>query len=832
MVALSDLIATSDTGNIYTDALLWDFVYRPGYTITYAFDPGSSQSGAQNGGSIWQNTGAADAFNQAMAFWAEVANISYQQSPTFSGNALQYTWVERIENLPGDTIGQHNLPGTGVMEGKYDSRVPWFNAQGHAEGGLGFVTFLHEIGHALGLEHPHDSGLFPGVSDGDGSDTGSFGLNQGVFTTMTYNDGYATVKGLSPSLNYGWQATPMAFDVAAIQHLYGANMSTRTGDDIYILPGANASGTAYRAIWDAGGIDELRYDGLRDTVIDLNAASLRAENGGGGWLSSAEGIFGGWTIANGVVIENATGGGGDDVIMGNAAANQLIGGDGNDSIRGGAGADTIEGGSGKDTLGGGAGADVFVYTSFTDSPFGSHDRISGFEAGTDKIDLSDLGPVSITLSLTFSGSGGGSLEAASDSGALYINVFGFDGLTIDDILFASVTPPLDLGFTSSSIFEDAGVGTVIGQASITNSGSGILSYSLTTNPYGAFAIDSQTGVVSVLKAGAIDFEFTQIYSIGIGVAESGTRATVSEFFISIDDVVETDAIVGSAEPDRLRPATNADVSIYGNDGDDVIAARLGDDTLVGGDGDDTYFIRNHEDIILEAETGGTDNARIYVEGYVLPSYVEDGRLVGPVARLGLGNDFGNLLTGNGGSDTLNAAAGDDTLSGNGAGDELNGEDGDDRLLGGGGGDTLNGGTGNDRLEGDADKDILDGGDGDDRLYGGEGRDTMIGGAGADRFVFGEGDTAATTLQADRILDFDQGSGDLIDLRSIDAVAGGSDDGFTFIGSASFSGTAGELRYQQVADETRIFGDMDGDGAADLAIRLETIMVPSTSDFFL
>lgn len=254
----------------------------------------------------------------------------------------------QISDDPGsDTLGYFNPPG------EENGGVGWFNSaglgwtgSGLAQGGLGFVTLLHEFGHAMGLAHPHDDGgtstVMHGVTDAFDS-YGDFGLNQGVYTTMTYNDGWPAKLGELPSLAYGRQATTMALDIWVLQQKYGANTSYKTGNDTYLLPAANNSGTFFACVWDAGGTDKLQYNGTAATTIDLRPATLQYESGGGGYVSSAAGIYGGYTIANGVVIENATGGKGADKITGNAAANVL-----ND---GGAGtkADTMAGLNGNDT---------------------------------------------------------------------------------------------------------------------------------------------------------------------------------------------------------------------------------------------------------------------------------------------------------------------------------------------------------------------------------------------------------------------------------------------------------------------------------------------------
>ena len=89
------------------------------------------------------------------------------------------------------------------------------------------------------------------------------------------------------------------------------------------------------------GIDQIVYSGARDTNIDLRAATLHYEYGGAGWMSYATGIYGGFTIANGVTIENAAyAGSGNDMLIGNDVANILDGG---------AGADRMEGGGGDDS---------------------------------------------------------------------------------------------------------------------------------------------------------------------------------------------------------------------------------------------------------------------------------------------------------------------------------------------------------------------------------------------------------------------------------------------------------------------------------------------------
>jgi Ca2+-binding RTX toxin-like protein len=153
-------------------------------------------------------------------------------------------------------------------------------------------------------------------------------------------------------------------------------------------------------------------------------------------------------------------------------------------------------------------------------------------------------------------------------------------------------------------------------------------------------------------------------------------------------------------------------------------------------------------------------------------------------------------------------AADDLIAGRGD-DLLNGKGGNDRLFGQDGRDTLRGGDGDDLLFGGDGFDILQGGAGNDTLLASAGGEVMTGGAGADLFLF-RADAEDATIR-----DFTSGE-DLIDLSAIDAdLTQAGDQAFTFIGGARF-GAAGELRLKGHV----LLGDRDGDGVADLAIRLQ------------
>ncbi|MBX7526394.1 M10 family metallopeptidase C-terminal domain-containing protein [Qipengyuania vesicularis] len=242
-------------------------------------------------------------------------------------------------------------------------------------GGFSWAVVLHEFGHAHGIAHPHDTGGGSDVMLGvtSSASLGVYDLNQGVYTVMSYNDGWITHPDgerafTGATLGDGWSESLGAFDIAVLQARYGVH-DYNTGDDVYMLTD-NQEEASYLTIWDSGGTDEIRYDGEVDVRIDLLAATLDYTPTGGGVVSFVDGVFGGYTIANSVVIENASGGEGNDVILGNEYANVLSGNDGDDIIMGRDGADDIFGGNDNDELYGDGGDDFVSGGNGEDSLFG------------------------------------------------------------------------------------------------------------------------------------------------------------------------------------------------------------------------------------------------------------------------------------------------------------------------------------------------------------------------------------------------------------------------------------------------------------------------------
>ena len=275
----------------------------------------------------------------------------------------------RLVNTSNPSTAYAYYPSNGVAGGD-----AFFGPSGDfpTTGNYDHHTIIHEVGHALGLKHGHESSVFGALP---------YDMDSMEYSVMTYRSYVGqNISGYSNE-TWGYAQTYMMFDIAALQHMYGADFTTNSGNTTYtwssttgqafvngalaLSPGGNR---IFETIWDGGGVDAYDLSNYSNNLnIDLTP-------GGHSTLSSAQRAFlgggpnGGYARGNVFnallyqddtrsLIENAYGGSGNDVITGNVAANALNGLAGNDTLNGLGGNDTLGGGDGNDVLDGGTGAD-------------------------------------------------------------------------------------------------------------------------------------------------------------------------------------------------------------------------------------------------------------------------------------------------------------------------------------------------------------------------------------------------------------------------------------------------------------------------------------------
>jgi hypothetical protein len=323
-------------------------------------------------------------------------NLSLTELPVGSGGADMMIAQSPTANPTAYGYYPGNLPS--------DSDVWFGNNFDYRDPILGtyeYMSHLHEVGHALGLKHGHETDVF-GALPADRDD-----LEFSVMTYRAYLGGPA--GGAFTNEEFGFPQTYMMSDVAALQYMYGADFAYNSSNTTYTwsvttgemfvngagqgAPGGGIGGAANRVfltIWDGGGVDTYdmsNYTGsttidLRAGQWSLTATSQRAELGNNHFAQGT--VYNAYEVNGNIasLIENASGGPGFDYLFGNEAANTLMGNAGDDTVAGNAGNDTIYGGAGNDIAAFGGPRSGYAVSTASDGSI-----IVKAGAGTDGVDI-------------------------------------------------------------------------------------------------------------------------------------------------------------------------------------------------------------------------------------------------------------------------------------------------------------------------------------------------------------------------------------------------------------------------------------------------------------
>jgi Ca2+-binding RTX toxin-like protein len=587
--------------------------------------------------------GQKTAITSALGAWSAVANLNFTLTTDtlfnvgdmrFGGYRLMddktAAWAYFPANTPvaGDVwIGpQTNDPNPG--KGTYD-----------------YMTFVHEIGHALGLKHPFDASstnktlLDPTLDDVH-------------FTVMSYNS------------NYSYQpTTPMVLDIIAIQSLYGANMAWQAGDTVYKWA---ANQSIFETIWDGGGNDTI------DGSNQLAAVSINLNEGAYSQIGKAfidynnqTAINDGLAIAYGAKIENAIGSAFNDILTGNAL---------NNTLDGGAGADTMSGGDGVDTYYVDNVGDVVIETDASltalDRVFASIDYTLG--NNVENLILTGTGNLNGTgnsVNNRITGNDGNNILDGRTGADTLIGGLGNDTYIVDNVgdtivETSTLAGEIDSVWSSVDFTLSANIEalSLSGTANLNGTGNSGVNY--INGNSGNNILDGGAGA-DVLNGGLGNDTYI-VDNIGDTVTESSTLASeIDTVRASVDWTLGANLENLVLTGDAINGTGNAlDNTLTGNAAANTLNGGAGADTMIGGDGVDTYYVDNVGDVVIETDASLTALDRVFASiDYTLGANVENLILTGTANLNGTGSAVSNRITGNDGDNILDGGLGADTLIG-------------------------------------------------------------------------------------------------------------------------------------------------------------------------
>ena len=443
--------------------------------------------------------------------------------------------------------GPNAIDGTVLINGiDYGAGTGENNLASPTLGQWGYLSLVHEIGHAFGLKHPSSYDSRSGADPTKYQQFAGHFQDSIQYTVMSYffaeNTG-AQWYGVRPQ-------TPMIDDIMTMQAIYGADLTTRVGNSRYGFNSQGVDPTIYDfsvntrpvlAIYDAGGIDTLDVSGwFYSANINLYP----------GTFSDANGYLKNLSIARNTIIENATTGAGADTITGNSVANLLQSGFGNDRLFGNGGHDTILADAGDDYASGGSGNDSILGGDGNDTLFGSSgdDRVFG-GSGNDYVSGSD---------------GNDYLRGGSGNDKLY-------GSTGSDLLIAdSGNDSLWGGDGADRLYGGSGTDSLRGGAGDDR----IYGDDWSDSLYGEDGNDTLFGGTSndLLRGGNGDDRL---------LGDTGSDDLRGE--------EGNDILYGGDGNDRVWGGNGADL-LYGGAGNDYLSGDAGRDTLYGGAGQDVFYL--------------------------------------------------------------------------------------------------------------------------------------------------------------------------------------------------------------------------------------------------